>query len=82
MFSTPSPTVDAQTAQALVDDSLTVLSHQLALIPTGGDYEVLCHEFKCQAQDGTHVLIYVNALTGQQQHILLLLEDENGTLVL
>mgnify|MGYP005758816825 FL=1 len=78
----PSPTVDAQTAQALVDDSLTVLSHQLALIPTGGDYEVLCHEFKCQAQDGTHVLIYVNALTGQQQHILLLLEDENGTLVL
>ena len=78
----PSPTVDAQTAQALVDDSLTVLSHQLALIPTGGDYEVLCHQFKCQAQDGTHVLIYVNALTGQQQHILLLLEDENGTLVL
>ena len=78
----PSPTVDAQTAQALVDNSLTVLSHQLALIPTGGDYEVLCHEFKCQAQDGTHVLIYVNAQTGKQQHILLLLEDENGTLVL
>ena len=78
----PSPTVDAQTAQALVDDSLTVLSHQLALIPTGGDYEVLCHEFKCQAQDGTHVLIYVNAQTGKQRHILLLLEDENGTLVL
>ena len=78
----PSPTVGAQAAQALVDNSLTVLSHQLALIPTGGDYEVLCHEFKCQAQDGTHVLIYVNALTGQQQHILLLLEDENGTLVL
>ena len=77
-----SPAVDAQTAQALVDDSLTVLSHQLALIPTGGEYEVLCHEFKCQAQDGTHVLIYVNAQTGKQQHILLLLEAENGTLVL
>ena len=74
--------IDAQTAQALVDDSLTVLSHQLALIPTGGEYEVLCHEFKCQAQDGTHVLIYVNAQTGKQQHILLLLEAENGTLVL
>lgn len=80
--SLPSPTVDAQTAQTLVDDSLTVLSHQLALIPTGGEDEVLCHEFKCQAQNGTHVLIYVNALTGKQQHILLLLEDENGTLVL
>ena len=78
----PSPAVDAQTAQALVDSSLTVLSHQLALIPTGGQNEVLCHEFKCQAADGTHVLIYVNALTGQQQRILLLLEDENGTLVI
>ena len=78
----PSPAVDAQTAQALVDDSLTVLSHQLALIPTGGEYEVLCHEFKCQAQDGSHVLIYVNAQTGKQQHILLLLEDESGTLVI
>ena len=77
-----SPTVDTQTAQALVDHSLTVLSHQLALIPTGGEDEVLCHEFKCQAQNGTHVLIYVNALTGKQQHILLLVEDETGTLVL
>ena len=65
-----------------MDDSLTVLSHQLALIPTGGEYEVLCHEFKCQAQDGSHVLIYVNAQTGKQQHILLLLEDESGTLVI
>ena len=78
----PSPTVDVQTAQALVDSSLTVLSHQLALIPTGGEDEVLCHEFKCQAEDGSHILIYVNALTGKQQHILLLLEDESGTLVL
>ena len=78
----PSPAVDAGDAQALVDGSLTVLSHQLALIPTGGEYEVLCHEFKCQAGDGSHVIIYVNAQTGKQQHILLLLEDESGTLVL
>ncbi len=78
----PSPAVDAGDAQALVDGSLTVLSHQLALIPTGGEDEVLCHEFKCQAGDGSHVIIYVNAQTGKQQHILLLLEDESGTLVL
>ncbi len=78
----PSPAVDQQTAQALVDPSLTVLSHQLALIPTGGEYEVFCHEFKCQAADGSHVLIYVNAQTGKQQNILLLVEDESGTLVI
>ena len=78
----PAPQVEQAAARALVDPSLTVLSAQLALIPTGGQNEVLCHEFKCQAADGSHVLVYVNALTGQQQHILLLLEDENGTLVI
>lgn len=76
------PAVPADQAAERVDSSLTVLSRQLALIPTGGEYEVLCHEFKCQNADGGHVLVYVNAATGQQERILLLLEDENGTLVI
>ena len=76
------PAVSADEAAERVDSSLTVLSRQLALIPTGGEYEVLCHEFKCQNADGGHVLVYVNATTGQQERILLLLEDENGTLVI
>ena len=76
------PAVSAEEAAGQVGDSLTILSTQLALIPTGGEYEVLCHEFKCQNASGGHVLIYVNAQTGQQERILLLLEDESGTLVL
>lgn len=76
------PAVSADEAAERVDSSLTILSRQLALIPTGGEYEVLCHEFKCQNADGGHVLVYVNAATGQQERILLLLEDENGTLVI
>lgn len=76
------PAVSADEAAERVDSSLTVLSRQLALIPTGGEYEVLCHEFKCQNADGGHVLVYVNAATGQQERILLLLEDERGTLVI
>ena len=63
-----------------MDGSLTVLAHQLALIPTGGEYEVLCHEFKCQNASGGHVLVYVDAADGRQERILLLQEDENGTL--
>ena len=76
------PAVTGDQAMAEVDGSLTVLSRQLALIPTGGAYEVLCHEFKCQNTDGGHVLVYVNAADGQQERILLLLEDERGTLVI
>ncbi len=78
----PQPTCSEEEANKAVAPELTVLSHQLALIPTSGQYEVFCHEFKCEAPDGSHVLVYVNAQTGQQEKILLLLEDESGTLVL
>ncbi len=76
------PAVDREEAQASVSPDLTVLAHQLAVIPTGGQYEVLCHEFKCRRPDGGHAIVYVNAGTGQEERILLLLEDETGTLVL
>ena len=69
-------------AQAALSPELDILSHRLALIPTGGEYEVLTHEFKCQSADGRHVLVYINAQTGQEEKILILLEDESGTLVI
>ena len=78
----PAPAVSEEEARGVVSPALTVLSHQLALIPTGGEYEVLCHEFKCEDEDGRHVIVYVNAQNGQEEKLLLLLEDENGTLVL
>lgn len=77
----PTPVVDHVSAEAVVSDDLEILSHQLALIPTGGEYEVLCHEFKCRTPESSHVIVYVNAATGNEEKILLLLEGENGTLV-
>ena len=76
------PAVSEAAARRVVSPELAVLSHQLALIPTGGEYEVLTHEYKCETQDGRHVLVYVSAQTGQEERILLLLEDESGTLVI
>ncbi|NLF34864.1 MAG: germination protein YpeB, partial [Clostridiales bacterium] len=76
------PTVNAGTASAHVTPSLSILAHQLTLIPSAGEHEVLCHEFKCEAEDGSHVVVYVNALTDAQEKILILLEDENGTLAM
>lgn len=76
------PTVSLARAQAAVGDGLSILAHQMAVIPTSGQYEVLCHEFKCRREDGGHALVYIDAFTGQERQILLLLEDETGTLVL
>ena len=78
----PQPTVTRQQAQKKVSDLLTVLSSNLAVIPTRGEYEVLCWEFLCEAEDGSHVISYLNAQTGNEEQLLLLLEDEHGTLTL
>ena len=78
----PAPAVAAEEAAAAVPDSLEVLAVQLALVPSDGRYETLCHEFKCAAADERHYIIYVNAQTGAQHKILILLEDESGTLTL
>ena len=78
----PVLSVSEEEARDVVSPALTVLSQQLSLIPTGGEYEVLCHEFKCRNEEGQHILVYVNAQTGQEEKILILLEDESGTLVI
>ncbi|MCD8051678.1 MAG: germination protein YpeB [Clostridiales bacterium] len=76
------PWVSAGDAQEQVSGELSVLSRQLALIPTEGENEVLCWEFKCENGDGKHYIVYINAKTGEEQQILILLEDESGTLTL
>ena len=78
----PEMAVDAGTAQGAVPEDLEVLAVQTALVPSDGKYETLCHEFKCADASGRHCIVYVNAQTGQQEKILLLLEDENGTLTI
>lgn len=78
----PEVKISAEDAQKNVALSLTILSHNLAIIPTDGKYEVFCHEFKCKSNDGRHYIIYINAETGIEENVLILVEDENGTLTL
>lgn len=73
--------VDASTAAQSISPSLEILSHQRVLLPSEGEYEILCHEFKCKTVHDTYVIVYINAVTGYEEQILLLLESDNGTLV-
>ncbi|MCQ2442538.1 MAG: germination protein YpeB [Oscillospiraceae bacterium] len=79
---TLSPTVEKETAQQQVSNQLHVVSSQLALVPTEGKNEVLCWEFRCENGDGRNYLAYINAETGKEQQLLILLEDESGTLTM
>lgn len=78
----PSVVVDEDAAKEKVSSYLKILSHELTIIPTGGKNEVFCHEFKCESEDGRHYIVYINAETGMEEKILILLEDENGTLTI
>lgn len=76
-----SPTVPEAEARQVLSAALQVEGSKLAVIPTEGGEEVLCYEFQSTVQD-RQVLVYVNAQTGEEEQVLLLYVDENGTLSL
>lgn len=61
---------------------LKCIGENRALIPSDGDSEVYCYEYKCTSEDGRNVLVYFNAQTGVEEQILILLENESGTLTI
>ena len=78
----PEAAISEEQAASKVADGLEVLNHRLTLVPRTGGEEVFCHEFTCQTERGQHYIIYVDAVSGEQEKILILLEDENGALTL
>ena len=78
--SIPDAAVSEQEAQESLSQALAVQAHAMAIIPTDGGQERYCHEFLCQSEDGDKYLMYVNAQTGAEEKILILLEDETGAL--
>lgn len=74
------PKISQADAQAKVSTNLKVLSSSLAVIPTRGENEKLCYEFICETPQSTHCIVYINAETGREQNILMLLESESGVL--
>jgi len=76
----PSPSVTAEAAREKVSPRLIILSEALAVIPTEGKNEVLCYEYLCEDGQGGRCAVYINAETGAEQEIQLLIETENGTL--
>ncbi len=72
--------VSAQEARDSIKGDLTVVGQNLAIIPTDGKNEVLCHELITKTADGKQVLVYINAKTGVEEMIQILIETEDGAL--
>lgn len=58
---------------------LNVQNTRLALIPKDSGEEVLCYEFKIK-QEEDEFLYYINAKTGEEEDILLIIHTNDGTL--
>ena len=78
----PEANFTAGQAEEKVPEGLTVLARQKVLIPSDGKYEKACYEFKYTDDRERHCLIYVGTESGEQEKILLLIEDETGALTI
>ena len=75
------PAFSLEQAQKQVSPLLKVEKGGLALIPTPGLNEVLTYEFHCTGENGDRVLVYINASTGYEEQILIIVESDEGILV-
>lgn len=75
------PKINVEDAKKGLSTFLKVLDTKLCVIPKDNGTEVLCHEIHCESTDtNEEVLIYINAETGEEENILLLLYSDGGTL--
>lgn len=80
--SLPELRVNSEEAAGKLPEELVIETSRLAVIPTAGGQEKFCHEFVCLNGDEQRFIVYVNAVSGEQEKILILLEDENGSLTI
>lgn len=76
-----SAAISAEEAAKTVSPRLKIRETALALIPTKGGNEKRCYEFVCETDDKKEILVYINAITGEEEDILILLKSDGGTLV-
>ncbi|MCM1298391.1 MAG: germination protein YpeB [Firmicutes bacterium] len=74
------PQITREEAAVKLSDSLDIVDSKLCVIPSEGLKERYCYEFYCRTDEGAHVLVYINADTGEEEQILLLQIGENGRL--
>lgn len=75
------PKIDVNEARKLVNKDVEILSERLALIPTDWSTEILAYEFKGKVDDRDFI-VYVNADTGKEEDVFLIIESENGVLAI
>lgn len=76
----PSDVISSGEAERALSSTLTVTDRKTAFIPMSDGNEVYTYEFLCRDKDGNDILVYVNAATGKEADIKLLMYSDGGIL--
>lgn len=68
-------------ARSTLNKDLEILSEGKAVIPLDNNKEAYCYEFKGKVE-GKEFLVYINAQTGEEEEILVILETDGGVLTI
>lgn len=77
----PAVQITEEQARAQVNQNLQIQTVNLALIATDSYREVLCYELHGRF-DEKNFIVYINAETGREEKILMLIESEDGILTI
>lgn len=75
----PKVKISETQAKEKLNKNLQITSSGLAIIPTEWRTEIFCYEFKGKIND-TDFLVYINAETGEEENILVIINTPNGIL--
>lgn len=73
----PRPVITREEAMASISDRLSVRKVRLALLPLSPSREALCYEIRAACGEGEY-LVYINALSGDEEMILKVVSDDDG----
>ena len=77
----PEPKISQDEARSKLNTKLDIVNSGLAVIPTDVKTEVLVYEFKGKVDD-REFIVYINAETGNEEDILIILHTPNGILTI
>ena len=75
------PNISEEEARERLSSAVELENTRLTIIPTAGNKEIFCYEFKV-SYGSDNYLVYIDANDGEQRQILLLIDQEDGTLTI
>lgn len=71
--------ISSEKAKEFINPNIQIENERLAIIPTEYDTEIYCWEIQGKVAN-SEFLVYINAKTGEEEDILVIIDTPNGTL--